>query len=160
MSVVYPEYIIHDSRFRRKYETLTTLSLSVEKATCAVLKYVLLLDSCRRASQLFIFHKFNCLYRWHATTGVEDEQWTQKVFGQLFQGKPSDEVTVNDFKMAAIKVQQTQPDVKHWTFGEYVFYFIFLLSGRPSDALSLQRIKRGTDGGFKDADLANILHNS
>jgi hypothetical protein len=24
----------------------------------------------------------------------------------------------------------------------------------------LQRIKRGTDGGFKDADLANILHNS
>lgn len=61
--------------------------------------------------------QFNCLYRWHATTSVQDEQWTQKIFSQLFPGKPTDEITVNDFKSAAAKVQQSQPDLTHWTFG-------------------------------------------
>ncbi|KAF8159445.1 linoleate diol synthase [Crassisporium funariophilum] len=83
--------------------------------------------------------EFNCLYRWHATTSQEDEQWTQKVFGQLFSGKPTEEVTVDDFKMAAYKVQQMQPDIAHWTFGG---------------------LQRQANGSFKDEDLANILHNA
>jgi linoleate 10R-lipoxygenase len=30
--------------------------------------------------------EFNCLYRWHATTSVEDAQWVETVFHQLFPG--------------------------------------------------------------------------
>ncbi|KAF9038426.1 linoleate diol synthase [Panaeolus papilionaceus] len=83
--------------------------------------------------------EFNCLYRWHATTSAEDEKWTERVFTQLFPGKPVEEVTVNDFKMAAHKIQQMQPDITHWTFGG---------------------IQRNADGSFSDDDLANILHNA
>ncbi|KAF9530418.1 linoleate diol synthase [Crepidotus variabilis] len=83
--------------------------------------------------------EFNCLYRWHATTSREDEQWTQKVFQQLFGDKPSGHVTVDDFKMAAMKIARTQPDITHWTFGG---------------------IKREEDGSFRDQDLANIVHNA
>jgi len=68
-------------------------------------------------------HKFNSLYRWHATTSREDEQWTQKVFEGLFPGKPLEELTSKDFGMVAQKLQQTQRDVKEWTFGGYVFVF-------------------------------------
>ncbi|KAJ7898460.1 linoleate diol synthase [Mycena leptocephala] len=31
--------------------------------------------------------EFNCLYRWHATTSMEDEKWVAKVFEQIFDGK-------------------------------------------------------------------------
>jgi len=82
---------------------------------------------CTQVSYLFL-DKFNCLYRWHATTSREDEQWTQKVFGKFFSGKSSEEVTINDFRTAAHKAYQTQPDVKEWTFGECVLYFIVDLS--------------------------------
>lgn len=36
--------------------------------------------------------EFNCLYRWHATTSLEDEQWVHQVFQNLFPGKQPDEV--------------------------------------------------------------------
>ncbi|PPQ76670.1 hypothetical protein CVT24_011915 [Panaeolus cyanescens] len=83
--------------------------------------------------------EFNCLYRWHATTSAEDEKWTERVFNQLFPGKPVEDVTVNDFKMAAHKIQQMQPDITHWTFGG---------------------IQRQADGSFSDDDLANIIQNA
>ncbi|KDR80737.1 hypothetical protein GALMADRAFT_1103751 [Galerina marginata CBS 339.88] len=83
--------------------------------------------------------EFNSLYRWHATTSQADEQWTTKIFTQLFDGKPVDQVNVDDFKTAAVKAQKMQPDITHWTFGD---------------------LKRQTDGSFKDDDLANILHNA
>ncbi|KAH9479383.1 Linoleate 10R-lipoxygenase [Psilocybe cubensis] len=83
--------------------------------------------------------EFNCLYRWHATTSQEDEQWTSKIFDQLFEGKPSDEVTVDDFKTAAMRAQRMQPDITHWTFGG---------------------LQRKADGSFSDDDLANVLQNA
>ena len=36
--------------------------------------------------------EFNLLYRWHAATSQEDEQWTERVFTQIFPGKHPDEV--------------------------------------------------------------------
>ncbi|TFK39791.1 linoleate diol synthase [Crucibulum laeve] len=83
--------------------------------------------------------EFNCLYRWHATTSVADEKWTEHVFAQIFDGKPAEQVTANDFRYAARKAQETQPDISHWTFGG---------------------LQRQADGAFKDDDLANILHNA
>ncbi|KAJ6619469.1 linoleate diol synthase [Mycena sp. CBHHK59/15] len=83
--------------------------------------------------------EFNCLYRWHATTSVEDEKWVGDVFKKIFDGKSPEEVTPADFQAAAQKVQAMQPDITHWTFGE---------------------LKRQADGTFRDEDLANILHNA
>ncbi|KAF9482553.1 linoleate diol synthase [Pholiota conissans] len=83
--------------------------------------------------------EFNCLYRWHATTSREDEQWATQIFGRFFPEKPADEVTIDDFKKAAFKIQQLQPDLTHWTFGN---------------------IKRDDDGSFNDDDLAKILQDA
>ncbi|KAJ7442287.1 linoleate diol synthase [Mycena latifolia] len=83
--------------------------------------------------------EFNCLYRWHATTSVEDEKWVGQVFEEIFDGKDPELVTIADFAAAARKVQEMQPDITHWTFGN---------------------LKRQADGSFKDEDLANILHNA
>ncbi|KAF8966303.1 linoleate diol synthase [Flammula alnicola] len=83
--------------------------------------------------------EFNCLYRWHATISQEDEQWTGQVFSDLFPQKPADQLTVDDFKVAAYKVQQTLPPTTQWQIGN---------------------LQRTADGSFKDDDLANILHNA
>ncbi|KAI0792157.1 linoleate diol synthase [Abortiporus biennis] len=81
--------------------------------------------------------EFNCLYRWHATTSVEDEQWVHEVFEKIFPGKAPDELSIMDFKNTAKKLQASLPDMAHWTFGN---------------------LQRGEDGRFKDEDLARILH--
>ncbi|KAJ7155422.1 linoleate diol synthase [Mycena crocata] len=83
--------------------------------------------------------EFNCLYRWHATTSQEDEQWVDEVFKNIFDGKRPEDVTPADFQAAASKVQKMEPDITHWTFG---------------------KLERQADGRFRDEDLANILHNA
>ncbi|TDL21825.1 linoleate diol synthase [Rickenella mellea] len=83
--------------------------------------------------------EFNCLYRWHATTSVEDEKWIEKAFAQIFPDKTSDTITPRDFQVAAAKLQAMEPDCEHWTFGG---------------------LKRQADGSFKDSDLAKVLQDS
>jgi len=85
--------------------------------------------------------EFNCLYRWHATTSLEDEQWISQMFEQLFPGVDPTQLTIQDFLRAEKKLQETEDriGVEHWTFGN---------------------LKRQEDGTFKDSDLANILQNS
>ncbi|KAF7343731.1 Heme peroxidase [Mycena sanguinolenta] len=101
--------------------------------------------------------EFNCLYRWHATTSMEDEKWVNRTFEQIFKGKNPEEVTPADFKAsihafascqtkilhssqaAGARLQSLEPDIQHWTFGD---------------------MKRQEDGTFRDEDLANILHNA
>ena len=61
--------------------------------------------------------EFNCLYRWHATTSIEDEKWIAQAFSQFFGGKNPEEVTPQDFRVAAAKAQALEPDCEHWTFG-------------------------------------------
>jgi hypothetical protein len=62
------------------------------------------------------FLQFNCLYRWHSTTSQEDEQWVQSVFRKLFGDKPFDQLTVEDFKVAAIQAARTRTETSQWTF--------------------------------------------
>ncbi|GLB41915.1 putative animal haem peroxidase [Lyophyllum shimeji] len=83
--------------------------------------------------------EFNCLYRWHATTSVEDEKWVEKVFTGIFQGKTPEEVTKDDFKAAAYRIAANQPDITDWTFGG---------------------LERQADHTFKDEDLAKILQDA
>ncbi|KAG6860884.1 hypothetical protein C0995_006439 [Termitomyces sp. Mi166 len=83
--------------------------------------------------------EFNCLYRWHATTSVEDEKWVGKVHDQIFGGKSPDAVTVEDFKYVAHKLAAKQPDITDWTFGG---------------------LKRQADHTFNDNELAKVLHDA
>jgi cytochrome P450 len=83
--------------------------------------------------------EFNCLYRWHATTSAEDEKWVETAFQKLFADKTPETVTANDFRIMAQKLQATEPDIEHWTFGG---------------------LTRQEDGTFRDQDLANVLHNA
>ncbi|KAF8578807.1 linoleate diol synthase [Ramaria rubella] len=84
--------------------------------------------------------EFNLLYRWHPTMSAADEQWTQGVFEKLFNGEPFDKISVQDFGTAMRTVQATESkDPGDWSFGG---------------------IERGTDGSFKDDDLARILQDA
>ncbi|KAG5647805.1 hypothetical protein DXG03_007727 [Asterophora parasitica] len=83
--------------------------------------------------------EFNCLYRWHATTSVEDEKWVEGLFDNIFDGKAPEDISVTDFKLAARKIQATRPDITDWTFGG---------------------LQRQADHTFRDEDLAKILHDS
>ena len=63
--------------------------------------------------------EFNCLYRWHATTSVEDEQWIIGQFQQIFPNKKPEDITVADFYQTAAKLEKkTETDVGKWTFGK------------------------------------------
>ncbi|KAJ7040815.1 heme peroxidase [Mycena alexandri] len=88
--------------------------------------------------------EFNLLYRWHATLSEKDTEWTENLFTELFK-KPDgssvdfSSITPQDFVRVAGEKMMPDPDVKKWTFN---------------------KLQRGPDGRFKDADLAHILHDS
>ncbi|KAI6041267.1 heme peroxidase, partial [Pisolithus marmoratus] len=82
--------------------------------------------------------EFNCLYRWHATTSVEDEDWIKRQLEKLFPNKNPEQITSAEFYQVAAKMKPEIPREK-WTFGN---------------------LTRQEDGSFKDSDLANILMNA
>jgi len=84
--------------------------------------------------------EFNLLYRWHSAISASDTAWTTKMFDELMNGENLSEVTVDQFaSVARSKLAIPIKDVKNWTFNG---------------------LERDANGRFKDADLANILHNS
>ncbi|VDB91968.1 unnamed protein product [Peniophora sp. CBMAI 1063] len=83
--------------------------------------------------------EFNCLYRWHATTSAEDEEWIGKMMSDMFK-KPADDITPPEFVAKVLEMKKgADMDPSHWTFGH------------------LQRQK---DGSFKDSDLAWWIKNA
>jgi cytochrome P450 len=84
--------------------------------------------------------EFNCLYRWHATTSLEDEEWIKLQLEQLFPGKNVEDITLKDFYSKEATLTKSEPDLQQWTFG------------------TLTREKEGPNkGSFKDSDLASLL---
>ncbi|KAJ7705297.1 heme peroxidase [Mycena rosella] len=83
--------------------------------------------------------EFNLLYRWHATLSEQDTKWTEDLFNDLFEGQDFSTITRQDFMKVAHEKMIPDPDVRKWTFN---------------------KLQRGTNGRFKDSDLANILHNA
>ena len=66
-----------------------------------------------------------------------DEKWTEKVFHSVFGANADpDNITPNDYRAAAAKLQNTHNDHTAWTFGG---------------------LQRQADGTFRDADLAAVL---
>ncbi|KAJ8594598.1 putative linoleate diol synthase [Rhizopogon salebrosus TDB-379] len=88
--------------------------------------------------------EFNCLYRWHATTSVQDEEWISRQLQKMFPSKKPEEITLRDFYQTEGQLEKkTETDLTHWTFGD------------------LERQKEGSNkGAFKDSDLANYLMNA
>ena len=66
---------------------------------------------------LMLVIQFNFLYRWHATTSKEDDDWVKETLAELLDGKSPEHVTPADFKVAGHKVAASLPDITHWTFG-------------------------------------------
>ncbi|KAF8677681.1 heme peroxidase [Rhizoctonia solani] len=90
--------------------------------------------------------EFNLLYRWHATLSAADEKWTESMMKSKFGDVDPSSITLEDFMKQAAKDKKTaQTDVKTWTFHNK--------HGQP-----LQR--DSTTGRFKDADLAELLHDA
>ncbi|KAH7890809.1 heme peroxidase [Phlebopus sp. FC_14] len=83
--------------------------------------------------------EFNCLYRWHATTSLEDEEWIRMQFEKIFPGKDLDTLTVREFYQTAAALEASEPGVEHWTFGN---------------------LQRQENGYFKDSDLAKLLQDA
>ncbi|KAI0946866.1 hypothetical protein AcW1_010202 [Taiwanofungus camphoratus] len=83
--------------------------------------------------------EFNLMYRWHATASQADTAWIEALFRKVFGGKDPGQITVADFRKEVSAALQPPADVRAWTFDE---------------------LKRGPDGRYHDADLANILHNA
>jgi hypothetical protein len=61
--------------------------------------------------------EFNCLYRWHATTSLEDEEWIKLQLEQLFPGKNVEDITLKDFYSKEATLTKSEPDLQQWTFG-------------------------------------------
>ncbi|ELU37245.1 linoleate diol synthase [Rhizoctonia solani AG-1 IA] len=83
--------------------------------------------------------EFNLLYHWHSTTSAIDEQWTEGVFRKIFGDKPFEQITPGEFAKASALVASAEPDKAKWEFGG---------------------MKRGSDGRFNDAELAQTIINA
>ncbi|KAL4778664.1 heme peroxidase [Aspergillus varians] len=87
--------------------------------------------------------EFNLLYRFHPAISQRDEKWINNYFSELFQGKPFDQLTPQDFFRAAKAFEASIPDDP----GQRGFQ-------------EFDNIKRGPDGRYNDADLARVLKES
>ncbi|KAK0500480.1 heme peroxidase [Armillaria luteobubalina] len=83
--------------------------------------------------------EFNLLYRWHATLSRNDTEWLQNTFRQLFKSHGSGEVTTQEFHAVVRQALKPPDDIKQWTF---------------------HGLTRGSDGRFKDEDLAKLLQDA
>ncbi|KAG2045406.1 hypothetical protein BDR06DRAFT_1015715, partial [Suillus hirtellus] len=61
--------------------------------------------------------EFNCLYRWHATTSAEDEEWIKLQFKVLFPDKEPDDITLKDSYSKEAELTKKEQDRQQWTFG-------------------------------------------
>jgi linoleate 10R-lipoxygenase len=89
--------------------------------------------------------EFNLLYRWHATVGESDEQWTAKMISNIFGTSDFEKITVADF----IKVAQA-PNSPLFQDDD----------PKTRDYFPGRTLKRGPDGRYNDNDLAKIIQDA
>ena len=51
------------------------------------------------------------------TLTLEDEKWVEMLSKQLFGDRDMDTITMDQLKDTIKKMQATEPDCSHWTFG-------------------------------------------
>ncbi|KAF9447624.1 heme peroxidase [Macrolepiota fuliginosa MF-IS2] len=81
--------------------------------------------------------EFNLLYRWHSTLSQQNVSWIENEFAKVFP-KDANEASISAFKAeaGAAMAQRVASPPNGWNFGG---------------------ISRGSDGRFRDVDLARIL---
>ena len=95
--------------------------------------------------------EFNLVYRWHASISPKDDEWTWKLFQQMFPGfKPED--TSNPEMMGKLLQQLAKEEMEKAAQEPMERQFPAL------DEEAIQRIKDGPfKGRYSDDDLASIL---
>jgi len=84
--------------------------------------------------------EFNLVYRWHSCISKRDDVWTQEFYQNLFPGKDTAKLTMQEFVAGVHKWEQSIPeDPAERTFGGF---------------------KRQPDGHFSDDDLVSLLTES
>jgi linoleate 10R-lipoxygenase len=89
--------------------------------------------------------EFNLLYRWHATIGEQDEQWTAKALAYAFGRPDVENITVPEFMKVAM---DPNSPLFHGDDPKTRDYF----PGR--------NLKRGPNGSYSDNDIAKIIQDS
>ncbi len=86
--------------------------------------------------------EFAVLYHWHAALSAADDKWMEGVIRTALPEHGSiDDLTVDDFK-------------------KVVYHQAGLLFSRPARQWTFNGLERGSDGKFKDSDLAEIITSS
>lgn len=80
--------------------------------------------------------EFNLVYRWHSATSLKDEQWTEKIYKELF-GKPASEVPMHELLAGLSKWYHEMP--------------------KDPVQRPFAKLQRGPDGKFSDDDLVKII---
>ena len=116
------------------------------------------------------------MYRWHATTSIEDEQWIGAAFKQFFGDKQPEEVSYAHLlgyaasQCYCVRLPRgtslwLRRKPKKWNriastgHSESEFYFLFFNEDHIAYWES-QSLKRQEDGSFSDADLARVLQDA
>lgn len=88
--------------------------------------------------------EFDILYRWHSVVSTKEEDWTLNIIQSLFPNKKVGDLKKEDFFGALGRLRSgAVPDT-------------LIVHPDPSKR-NFGGIKRGTDGRFKDEDLAGVL---
>lgn len=83
--------------------------------------------------------EFNLVYRWHSTTSLRDEQWTEEMYKELF-GKPASEVSTHEL-LGGLGKWQMELD-------------------RDPLKRPFAKLQRDSNGKFNDDELVRILSDS
>ncbi|QRV89047.1 kinase domain protein [Ceratobasidium sp. AG-Ba] len=75
--------------------------------------------------------EFNLLYQWHSTGSIIEQNWTEGLYRQIFG-----DITPQEFARASAAIASIEKDNSKWEFGG---------------------LKRGPDGRFNDAELAQVI---
>ncbi len=81
--------------------------------------------------------EFNLVYRWHSCLSQRDEKWTEELFCQMFPGKDSAQVSMQDFTKVMGEWEREIP--------------------RNPIERSFAKLQRCSDGSYNDDDLAAIF---
>ncbi|PGH27261.1 hypothetical protein AJ80_00971 [Polytolypa hystricis UAMH7299] len=81
--------------------------------------------------------EFNLVYRWHSCVSQRDDQWTQDIYKELFDGKDPNDISLQQFLRGLGKWEASLPQDPQQ---------------RP-----FAKLQRLPNGSFNDDDLVNIL---
>lgn len=84
--------------------------------------------------------EFNLVYRWHSCVSARDQEWSESMYKELFQGQHPSEITLQEFTMGLGRWEAKLPE-------------------NPAER-PFANLQRKTDGSYDDDDLVKIFEES